>query len=122
MTASMLTGLPVMLMVILFIAVFFFAHYMFGSLTAHTSALLPVFLAAAMVVPGMDLKLVAIGMCYTLGIMGIITPYATGPSPIYYGTGFIKGKDFWRLGFIFGVIFIGTFLLIGVPYLKWYLS
>ena len=122
MTASSLAGLPVMWMVILFIAVFFFAHYMFGSLTAHTSALLPVFLAAAMVVPGMDLKLVAVGMCYTLGLMGIITPYATGPSPIYYGTGFIKMKDFWRLGLIFGVIYIGTFLLIGIPYLKWYLS
>jgi L-tartrate/succinate antiporter len=120
-TTSVLAGLPGIWMMVLFIAVFFFAHYMFGSLSAHTTALMPVFLAAALPVKGMDLKLVAIGMCYTLGLMGILTPYATGPSPIYYGTGFIKLKDFWKLGFIFGLIFIGTFLIIGIPYLRWYL-
>ena len=121
-TTSVLGGLPGIWMMVMFITVFFFAHYMFGSLTAHTTALMPVFLAAALPVPGMDLKLVALGMCYTLGLMGILTPYATGPSPIYFGTGFIKLKDFWKLGFIFGLIFIGTFLIIGIPYLRWYLG
>lgn len=52
----------------------------------------------------------------TLGIMGILTPYATGPSPVYYGSGYIPGRDFWRLGAIFGVIFIAALLLIGVPW------
>ena len=85
--------------------------------SAHTSALPPVFLAATMTVPGMPLKPMAMLLCYTLGIMGILTPYATGPSPIYYGSGFIKVSEFWKLGFIFGVIFLGTYLLIGIPYL-----
>jgi hypothetical protein len=39
----------------------------------------------------------------------------TGPAPIYYRAGYISGKDFWRLGFIFGVIFIVALLGISAP-------
>jgi len=34
---------------------------------------------------------------------------------LYYGAGYIKGKDFWRLGFIFGVIFIVALLGLSAP-------
>ena len=53
----------------------------------------------------------------TLGIMGIISPYATGPSPVYYGSGYLPSRDYWRLGAIFGVIFLVTLFLIGAPWL-----
>ncbi|MGB8871757.1 MAG: anion permease [Desulfobaccales bacterium] len=119
--ADAMKGMPVMWMVVLFVAIFFLVHYMFASLTGHTSALLPVFLATAMVVPGMPIKLLALLLCYTLGMMGILTPYATGPSPIYYGSGYIPPKDFWRLGLIFGLIFLVVFLVVDVPYLRWYI-
>jgi L-tartrate/succinate antiporter len=72
-----------------------------------------------MAVPGMPVKLLAMMFCYTLGLMGIITPYATGPSPIYYGSGYIERKDFWILGLIFGLIFLIVFLVIGYPYMRW---
>jgi L-tartrate/succinate antiporter len=47
--------------------------------------------------------------------MGIITPYATGPSPAYFGSGYISRKDFWMLGLIFGLIFLVALLGIGAP-------
>jgi hypothetical protein len=53
----------------------------------------------------------------TLGIMGILTPYATGPSPVYYGSGYIPAKDYRRLGTIFGVLYLVALLAIGVPWL-----
>jgi L-tartrate/succinate antiporter len=49
--------------------------------------------------------------------MGILTPYATGPSPIYFGSGYISRKDFWRLGLIFGTISLVLLLVLGTPYL-----
>jgi L-tartrate/succinate antiporter len=118
-TAGALKGMPVVMVVGSFVAIFFIIHYMFASLTAHTTALLPVFLVAGMAVPGMPVKLLAMMFCYTLGLMGIITPYATGPSPIYYGSGYIERKDFWILGLIFGLIFLIVFLVIGYPYMRW---
>jgi L-tartrate/succinate antiporter len=115
-TAGAMKGIPVLTALLLFVAIFFIVHYMFASITAHTAALLPVFLAAAMAIPGMPIKLLALMFCYSLGIMGIITPFATGPSPIYYGSGYVPGKDFWRLGLIFGAINLAALLVIGYFY------
>jgi L-tartrate/succinate antiporter len=59
----------------------------------------------------------ALLLCLTLGIMGIISPYGTGPSPIYYGSGYLPSADYWRSGAIFGVIFFVVFLIVTVPLL-----
>lgn len=99
------------------VVLFFVSHYMFASVTAHVAALLPVMLAAAMAVPGLDMTVASMALCATLGIMGILTPYGTGPSPIYFGSGYIKSKEFWVLGFIFGTIFLAVFLLVGFPWI-----
>jgi L-tartrate/succinate antiporter len=64
----------------------------------------------------------AMGLCYTSGISAMLTPYASGPSAIFYGSGYIERKDFWRLGCLFGLIFLGVFLLLGIPYLRWHLG
>jgi L-tartrate/succinate antiporter len=55
--------------------------------------------------------------CLTLGIMGIISPCGTGPSPIYADSGFLLGADYWRLRAIFGGYNLLVFLLVGVPIL-----
>jgi L-tartrate/succinate antiporter len=107
---------PTMAMVTL-VLVFFFTHYLFASITAHVTALLPVMLAVGATVPGIDMAQFALMLCLTLGIMGILTPYATGPSPVYYGSGYLPAADYWRLGAIFGVIFIAAMLVIGMPWM-----
>jgi L-tartrate/succinate antiporter len=120
--AGALSGYSVMTIVIALTVVYFVVHYMFASLTAHTTALLPVLLTAAIAVPGMPVKLISLLFCYTLGLMGIISPYATGPGPIYYGSGYVSRKDFWTLGFVFGAIYLAALLVIGVPYLRYLLA
>jgi L-tartrate/succinate antiporter len=95
----------------------FFGHYLFASGTAHVTAMIPVLLAVASTVPGIHMHTLALGLCLQLGIMGIITPFATGPSPIYYNSGYLPAADYWRLGAIFGVIFFVAFLVIGVPWI-----
>ncbi len=114
--------LPVTLMIFLLILIFYAAHYMFASVTAHTVALMPVFLAAAIAVPGMPVKLFTMMLCYSLGIMGILTPYGTGASPLYYGSGYLPGTDYWRLGLIFGAIYLAALFFIGYPWLRWILT
>jgi L-tartrate/succinate antiporter len=115
--AALLTGMsPIVVMVVL-VVIFFIIHYMFASLTAHTTAILPVMLAVGAAIPGLPIKTFALLLCYSLGIMGVITPYATGPGPVYYGSGYISRKDFWTLGLIFGTIFLTALISIGVPYL-----
>jgi len=109
--------IPVMVTLLIFVAIFFASHYMFASLTAHAMALLPAFLAAGAAMPGMPVRPLALALCYTLGLMGVLTPYATGPAPIYFGSGYITRKEFWSLGSVFGAIYILLLLAVGVPYL-----
>jgi L-tartrate/succinate antiporter len=111
-------GLPSALGTAVVMGSFFVLHYLFASVTAHTTALLPVFLTVAVGLPGLSPKAWALMLAYTFGIMGVLTPYATGPSPIYFGSGYIAGRDFWRLGAILGAAFLAALILIGVPWLR----
>ena len=110
-------NIPAFLTLCIFVAVFFVAHYLFASLTAHTTALFPVFLAVGAAVPGIPVTSYALALSYSIGLMGILTPYATGPAPIYFGSGYITRKEFWSLGSIFGAIYLLLLLGLGVPYL-----
>ena len=49
--------------------------------------------------------------------MGVISLYATGPAPMYYGGGYIGKGDFWKFGLNFGVIYFAGQLLIVMPWL-----
>jgi L-tartrate/succinate antiporter len=115
--ASRLAGHSPMVAMTILVGLFFLLHYMFASLVAHTTALLPVFVAAGAAIPGMPVRPFVMLLMFSLGIMGVLTPYATGPAPVYFASGYIARKDFWTLGLVFGVIFIGALLLVGVPYL-----
>ena len=101
-----LAGLPPLAAALLLLALFFAVHYLFASITAHVAAVLPVVLATAAALPGIDTARFAALLCYSLGLMGVISPYATGPAPVYYGSGFLSRRQFWGLGFAFGCVFL----------------
>jgi L-tartrate/succinate antiporter len=114
--SSHMVGFSPVTATIVLLLINFFAHYMFASGTAHVTALIPVLLAVGSTVPNMNMPQLALLLCLQLGIMGIITPYGTGPSPVYYGSGYLPAADYWRLGAIFGLIFLAVFMLITVPW------
>jgi L-tartrate/succinate antiporter len=115
-SASRLSTVPEMAAAVGIVAVFFLIHYLFASTSAHTAAVLPAFLAAVVafgserVTPAVVLLLL-----YTVGIMGVLTPYGTGPAPVWYHTGYISTRDFWKLGLLFGVLYLGGLLAVGFP-------
>jgi L-tartrate/succinate antiporter len=115
--AARLSGIPPLATMAILVAFFFFVHYLFASLTAHTAAVLPVVLATGMAVPGLPVPVFALLLVYSLGLMGVLTPYATGPAPVYYGSGFVSRRAFWTLGLAFGAIYLAALLTIGIPYL-----
>ncbi len=109
-----LTGMEPVMVVILLVVLFFVFHYFFASVTAHTVALLPLFLGiAANLIPAEMMQPLAMLLVGSLGLMGIITPYATGPSPIWYGANYISQATWWKLGAVFGAIYLGALILLG---------
>lgn len=104
--------------VVALVLVFYFAHYLFASLSAHTATLLPVILAVGKGLPGVPMEQLSMLLVLSIGIMGVLTPYATGPGVIIYGCGYVKSKDYWRMGGILGVVYIAALLLIGWPIMR----
>jgi len=103
---------------ILLVALFFWIHYFFSSITSHAAAVLPVVLAVGAGIPGMPITVLTLLCIYSLGLMGVISPYATGPAPMYYGSGFIGKGQFWGFGLIFGVLYFAGLLIVVLPWLN----
>ncbi len=112
--SAYMTRIPLIPMLITAVAVFFIIHYLFASITAQTTALLPVFLLAVLSVPGVPAKAITLILVYSLGLMGVLNPYASGPAPIWYSSGYIPNKDFWRLGAIMGALYLVVLLAVGL--------
>ncbi len=115
--SGFLEGFSITSILVYMTIIFFVAHYFFASVTAHVTALLPIFISIALNIQGMPLPIITMLLCGSLGLMGILTPYGTGPSPAYFGSGYIESSKFWVLGGIFGFIYLTVLLIIGLPYL-----
>ena len=111
-TQAMLSGMTPTALIVSLLVLFFILHYLFASVTAHVTALIPIFMAIAinLLTPEQVVPFTII-LAGSLGVMGIITPYATGPSPIWYGAGYISQGKWWALGAIFGAIYLAVIIL-----------
>jgi len=74
------------------------------------------FLATVAGIQGMPVEAVVLGLVFSLGLMGVLTPYATGPAPVWYSAGYISTTEFWKLGGLMGLLYLGTLLVLGFPY------
>ena len=97
--------------------VYLYSHYAFASLSAHATAMYAAFLAVA-VGAGAPPYLAAMGLAVLSNLMAGLTHYATGAAPIYFGTGFIEQKDWWRIGFVVSVLNFLIWIGIGSAWWK----
>ena len=113
-----LHGLKPIYIFISIILIFYIIHYCFASVTAHTTALLPIMITIANnTLPSNMITPLVYSLVFSLGIMGILTPYASGPSPIWYGAGYISSREYWKLGLIFGSLFLVVLLILSITML-----
>jgi L-tartrate/succinate antiporter len=116
--APAFSGLGLYTTIVGMVGTFFFMHYFFASITAHTTALLPVFLAVAVDIPGVSPIGWALLLAYPLGLLGILTTYTSGQAALYYGSGFFTRREFWILGFVCGLFFFVVYMAIILPWLR----
>lgn len=82
--------------------VYFYSHYFFASNTAHVGAMYPAFLMVAIGL-GTPPAIAILVFAFSSNLMGGLTHYGSGPAPIYYGSGYIDIKAWWRIGFILSI-------------------
>jgi DASS family divalent anion:Na+ symporter len=98
---------------------FVFSHYLFASTTAHVSAMMLAFLSVgAQLIPAAYLVPFMLMMTAGSAIMMTLTHYATGTSPIIFGSGFVTMGNWWRVGFVMCVVELLIFALVGGAWWK----
>jgi len=98
--------------VVILVAVYFYAHYFFASTTAHITAMFAAFYAAGLALgaPPLYLGLLLAGAS---SLMMSLTHYATGTSPIVFGSGYVSMENWWVMGFIMSVVNLLVWGIIG---------
>lgn len=96
----------------LLLLAYLYAHYMFASTTAHITAMFAAFYAAGLAL-GAPPMLFALLMASASCIMMTLTHYATGTSPVIFGSGYVTLGEWWKAGFIMSVVELLIFVVIG---------
>jgi len=98
---------------------FVFSHYLFASTTAHISAMLFAFMSvgAQLLLAGYLVPFLLM-MTASSAIMMTLTHYATGTSPIIFGSGYVTMGNWWRVGFVMCVLELAIFAVIGGAWWK----
>lgn len=82
--------------------IYFYAHYFFASNTAHVGAMYPAFLMVAIGF-GTPPLLAILALAFCSNFCGGLTHYGSGPAPLYYGSGYVDIKSWWKIGFIVSI-------------------
>lgn len=99
------------------VAVFVFSHYLFASTTAHISAMMLAFLTVgAQLIPHEFLVPFLLMMTAGSAIMMTLTHYATGTSPIIFGSGYVTMGQWWRVGAVMCVFELLVFAVVGIAW------
>lgn len=105
------TALAVLLLV------YFYTHYFYASITAHVLAMLQPFLAVTVAV-GAPAGLAVLLLAYFSNLDAGLTHYGTTPGPIYFGTGYVDQKTWWKIGFVASAINIAIWSTVGLAWWK----
>ncbi len=97
---------------------YYYLHYFFASNIAHITSLYAPFLILSIAI-GTPPTLAALTLGFFSSLFGSLTPYGSGPAPIYFGSGYILPKDWWRIGFIISLVNI--IIWVGIGGLWWYI-
>jgi DASS family divalent anion:Na+ symporter len=102
---------------IVLILVYFYSHYGFASLNAHTTALFPPFLAV-IIAAGAPPYIATLSLAFFSNLCAGITHYGTGPAPIYFNAGYVDQKTWWKFGLLISVLNIVIWMGVGFPWWK----
>jgi divalent anion:Na+ symporter, DASS family len=98
---------------------FLYSHYLFASTTAHISAMMLAFLTVGVqLIPTEFLGLFVLTLAAASTIMMTLTHYATGTSPIVFGSGYVTLGVWWRVGVIMSVLELLVYVFIGGAWWK----
>ena len=93
-SASLTTGWKWWLALASLLLIYFYAHYVFASITAHVTAMFTPFLIVILAA-GAPPYLAVLSLAYFSNLGASLTHYGTTPAPIYFGAGYTTQRTWW---------------------------
>lgn len=97
--------------------IYYFSRYIIPSNILQACAVFPAF-AQVLMACGVPAKIGCMTLALITAFCGFVTPYATSPCPLYYNTGYISQKLWWRMGFQTGGVYLAIWALSGALWWK----
>ncbi|WP_460816486.1 SLC13 family permease [Microbacterium petrolearium] len=110
--SGLVGGMPWVFAFAILTLVYFYAHYLFASNTAQIVAMYGVFLGAA-VAAGAPPMFAALVFGFIGNLFGALSHYASGPSGVIYGSGYVKVGEWFRTAFVMSVVVILIWTIAG---------
>ncbi|MBK5291175.1 MAG: DASS family sodium-coupled anion symporter [Acidobacteriia bacterium] len=114
---AMFGGASWVVLFVLALLIYFYAHYGFASITAHILAMYPPFLAL-LAAKGAPLGLVAFSFACFTNLAAGLTHYGTTPSPMFYAHNYLSMAQWWKLGFLMSLVNLAIWGTIGFAWWK----
>ena len=115
--AGLTTGWKWWLALASLLLIYFYAHYVFASITAHVTAMFVPFLIVILAA-GAPPYLAVLSLAYFSNLSASLTHYGTTPAPIYFGAGYTTQRTWWWLGLIASITTIIIWSVVGVAWWK----
>lgn len=116
-SASLTTGWKWWLALASLLLIYFYAHYVFASITAHVTAMYVPFLIVILAA-GTPSYLAVLSLAYFSNLGASLTHYGTTPAPIYFGAGYTSQRTWWWLGLITSLVTIAVWSVVGFTWWK----
>lgn len=113
-----LQGVPWMWVLPPTLAIYFYAHYGFASITTHVLAMFPPFIAM-LVGFGAPPLLVVYSLACLANLTAGLTHYGTTTGPIVFAQDYVGLGEWWRVGFVISIVNLGIWLTIGFAWWKY---
>lgn len=97
--------------------IYFYVHYGFASITAHATAMYIPFVTV-IIAAGAPPYLAVLSLAYFSNLSASLTHYGTTPAPIYFGSGYVSQRTWWRMGLIASLVTIPIWVIFGFTWWK----
>jgi DASS family divalent anion:Na+ symporter len=115
--AGALGGLPALAAGVALVGAYVLLHYVFVSQTAHSLALLGVFLDVGVKL-GVPAAPLAFQLLFATNYFASITPQGSSANLLFAGSGFLSQRELYRLGGLTTAFNMFLYLVVGLPWLR----
>ncbi|HWZ29784.1 MAG TPA: DASS family sodium-coupled anion symporter [Bryobacteraceae bacterium] len=113
----MLSGFGWVGLFLIALVIYFYAHYLFASITAHLLSMFPPFLAV-LLAKGAPIGMMVFAFACFANFSAGLTNYGTTPTPLFFAQGYVSLKKWWTIGFVISVVNIVIWMTVGFSWWK----